>query len=332
MKILLLNQTFYPDNLATSQQIADLAVFLKDKGHEVSVVSGQRAYEERSKKFPKRETWNGVNIFRVSSTGLGKKRFRYRILDSLTFFISLAGKLLFFPKQDLVISFTSPPLMGFWGTLFCWMKGGRSVQWLMDVNPDAAFEVGYLKRRSVLGAILNTVFEFTLTSAQNVVVLDRWMKKRMLEHGAHEEKITIVPPWSVLVGGSVVITEESQAFKKQHGLSGKFVVLYSGNHSVVHPLTTLLEAALVLREDPQIAFLFIGAGLRTQDVYHFKVRHKLANIVQLPLQPREKMGASFGAADLHAVVMGSKMSGLVHTSKIYSILASGKPFVFVGPK
>lgn len=332
MKILLLNQTFYPDNLATSQQLADLASYLVERGHQVSVIAGQRAYEERHRRFPPYEQWNAIEIHRVPSTGLGKRRLRYRIIDSATFFISLVWKLVFFPGQDLVISFTSPPLIGALGALFCWLKGGRSVQWLMDINPDAAFQVGYLKRKSPLGRLLNFVFEQTLKSASEVVVLDRWMQHRALGHGAPKEKIVVVPPWSVFKENEAGIDSAIQDFKREQQLENKFIVLYSGNHSVVHPLDTLLNAANELRDHKEIVFLFIGAGLRTQDVSNYKEKHQLNNIIQLPLQPREKVRASFGSADLHAVVMGSGMSGLVHTSKIYSVLASGKPFVFIGPE
>jgi glycosyltransferase involved in cell wall biosynthesis len=331
MKILLLNQTFYPDNLATSQQVADLAVYLTQRGHQVSVVTGQRAYEERQRKFVSFEKWQGIDIYRVSSTGFGKGRLRYRIIDSATFFISLVWQLMFFPGQDLVINFTSPPLIGAVGALFSWLKGGRSVQWLMDINPDAAFQVGYLNRKSPLGRALNFVFEATVKNASEVIVLDRWMKHRVIEHGAPKERVIIVPPWSVFKENEAGVEEAIREFKREHKLENKFIVLYSGNHSVVHPLDTLLDAAKELRSREDIVFLFIGAGLRTKDVAAFKEKNQLSNIVQLPLQPREKVRASFGSADLHCVVMGPGMSGLVHTSKIYSVLASGKPFVFVGP-
>lgn len=332
MRILLINQTFHPDNLATSQQVSDLALFLKKKGHFVSVLTAQRGYEERQKKFPKEEMWQGIRITRVSSTGFGKGRFRYRIIDSLTFFLALMGRLIFYPRQDIVISFTSPPLVGVLGSLFCLFRGGRSVQWLMDINPGSAFAVGLLKRDSLLGRFLNGVFEFTLKRADLIVVLDRWMRQNTVSHGADPRKVVIVPPWAVFKKDTENLSAEIHAFKRQHGLEGKFVVLYSGNHSVVHPLDTLLEAAKILKDEKEIVFLFIGAGLRTKDVADFKKKHALSNIVQLPLQPRAKVKASFGSADLHAVVMGEKMSGLVHTSKIYSVLASGKPFVFIGPK
>ncbi|NBT59162.1 glycosyltransferase WbuB [bacterium] len=330
MKIILLNQTFYPETLATSQQLTDLALFLKKKGHEVTVLADQRSYEERGRKFKPHEKWQEIEIHRVPSTGFGKGRIRYRLIDSATFMISLFWKMLFFPSQDLVISFTSPPLIGALGSLFCWAKGGRCVQWLMDINPDAAFQVGYLNRKSLLGRFLNFVFEVTLKNASEVVVLDRWMKHRVIEHGAQKDRVVIVPPWAVFEEDDQGIEKAVCDFKREHGLENKFVILYSGNHSVVHPLDTLLEAARELKSHDEIVFLFVGAGLRTRDVAEFKKKHAIANIIQLPLQPREKVKASFGSANLHCVIMGPGMSGLVHTSKIYSVLASGKPFVFVG--
>src|SRR5690606_4951397 len=107
--------------------------------------------------------------------------------------------------------------------------------------------------------------------------------------------------------------------------------LYSGNHSIAHPMDTILETALALRNDPDILFLFIGGGLRESDVRQFKAKHALRNIRQLPYQPPEQRQESLSCADLHVVVMGENMSGLVHTSKVYGILSTGRPYVFVGP-
>jgi hypothetical protein len=162
MKILLLNQTFYPDAVATAQQLTDLASYLVEQGHEVNVIAGCRGYENRDKTFPAEEIHRGIKINRVRSTGFGKQRFILRIFDALTFDLSLLVKLIFFPKQDVVVSFTSPPLVGIFGAIFCAIKGGKSVQWLMDINPEAAFAVGYIKRRSLVGRVLNWVFEATL--------------------------------------------------------------------------------------------------------------------------------------------------------------------------
>ena len=71
MKILLLNQTFYPDVVATGQYLSELAVTLAERGHQVSVITGRRAYDNPEKIFAKTETWRGIQIIRVGSAGLG---------------------------------------------------------------------------------------------------------------------------------------------------------------------------------------------------------------------------------------------------------------------
>lgn len=332
MKILLLNQVFYPDRVATAQHCFDLAQFLVREGHEVTVFTGKRDYEDRDKVYPGAEVCHGVRVYRLWSTGFGKRKLWGRIFDAASFFMALAFRLIRTPHHELVISFTSPPLIGVFGALFCANKGGCSLQWLMDVNPEAAFASGVLSPKSALGRFLQWLYRFSLNKSQRIVVLDRWMEKKVRPRLDKAQEVTILPPWSVLGAMPDLSQAKPNPFRQQQGLENQFVVLYSGNHSIVHPLDTLLETARLMKSDPQVTFLFIGKGIRTKDVSDFIARHSLLNCRQLPAQPRESLGHSLGSADLHVAVMGKELSGLVHLSKIYGILATGKPFVFIGPK
>jgi colanic acid biosynthesis glycosyl transferase WcaI len=331
VRVLFLNQTFYPDVMATAQHLTDLSLFLTEKGCEVTVVTGRRGYNDRGVIYPARETFRGITIHRVHSTGFGKEYFFYRILDAFTFDLLLAWKLLWLPRQDLIVAFTSPPLLGLFAIGFHWLKGGRVGQWLMDLNPDAAIAVGYLNPKSWITQFLIKVFRFTLRHSDHLVVLDRWMKKTIVRQGAREESIKVIPPWPVHEVVAVAPSSQSR-LRKELGLEGKFIILYSGNHSIVHPLGTILEAALALKDQTDVVFVFAGSGLRTEDVAKFKETHGLTNILQLPYQPREALADSLAMADLHLVVMGDKVSGLVHTSKIYGILASGRPYLAIAPQ
>jgi colanic acid biosynthesis glycosyl transferase WcaI len=332
MKILLLNQTFYPDAVATSQQLTDLAHYLTRQGHEVSVIAGRRGYENRDRIFSSFETYHGIKIYRVHSSGFGKQRFILRLFDAFTFDLMLLLKLVFFPKQDVVVSFTSPPLIGIFGALFCLFKGGRSVQWLMDINPGAAFAVGYIQRKSLIGRFLNQVFEVSLKLSSHVVVLDRWMKKIAVKHGVSEENVSIIHPWSPFEAVTEVQDPALSVFRNINRLQNKTVIMYSGNHSVVHPLYTLLDAAKQMKDDPSVVFVFVGGGLRSKEVATFKLKENLSNIVQLPLVPRELLSDALNSVDAHVVVMGEAVNGLVHTSKVYGALATGKPIIFIGPE
>ncbi len=331
MRVLLLNQTFYPDPVATSQQLMDFAEYLHSQGCEVTVLASRRSYNDPSKVHPAEETVRGIRVVRVAGTGFGKLSFFRRLVDGITFEARLLIKLLFFPRQDLVIAFTSPPLVGFGALLFCALRGGKCVQWVMDLNPDIAFAVGYLKAKSLFGRLLTGILRFSVRRSDYVVVLDRWMRQRMLAHGVAAERIVVVPPWPVSAP-TPARKELGQRFRDRHGIGEKFVLLYSGNHSIAHPLDTILSTALQMRDNSDVLFLFIGGGLREKDVATFAAVHQLKNIRQLPYEPRETLAESLSAADLHLVVMGDKMSGLVHVSKIYGVLTTGAPYVFIGPR
>lgn len=332
MKILLLNQAFYPDTVATAQHLTDLALYLRAAGWDVTVVADSREYNDRSKRYSSSETWNGIRILRIPSTGLGKSQAWRRAIDAATFLLGMMWRLLTIGRQDVVIALTSPPMLGLLGTAFCRVKGGKHIQWLMDLHPHAAVASGYLRSESWLTALLFWAFRQTMLRSHHVVALDRWMREEAVRAGARPDRVTVVPPWPLFREKPVEPPVQSSPFREQHGLQHKFIVCYSGNHSVVHPLDTLLSAALEMREERDVVFLFIGSGERVEDVRRFVERHRLTNIVQLGNQPRESLGETLAAADVHAVVMGEGLTGFVHPSKIYGVLATGKPYVFIGPE
>ncbi|HKR21567.1 MAG TPA: glycosyltransferase, partial [Pyrinomonadaceae bacterium] len=121
-------------------------------------------------------------------------------------------------------------------------------------------------------------------------------------------------------------------FRERHGLSDKFVVMYSGNHSPCHPLDTLLDAALKLKTRDDVAFCFVGGGSEYAKVRDFVSRHQLGNIKCLPYQPLDELSDSLSAADLHVVVMGEPFVGIVHPCKVYNIMSLGTPILYIGPE
>ncbi len=334
MKVLLLNQTFFPDPVATAQQLTDLAEYLVQHGCEVTVVTGRRGYEKRQEIHKARETYRGIEVWRVGSTGFGKRSFLHRFIDAISFEIALIWRLCRLPRHDVVVSFTSPPLIGVVGAVLAIVWRRRSVQWLMDINPDIAFAVGYLNRRGMVGRFLTACLRFSLRNSEDIVVLDRWMQARVEAHRVSRPRIHIVSPWPVndFDGESFRGAPRDNSFRSELGLKGKFVILFSGNHSIVHPMDTLLEAARLLREEEKIAFVFIGGGMRVGDVTQFREFHELKNVIQVGHQPRERLHETLTFADMHAVLMGDEVNGLVHVSKIYGVLATGRPYIFIGPK
>jgi glycosyltransferase involved in cell wall biosynthesis len=331
VRILLLNQTFYPDVVSSGQHLTELALHLGERGHEVTVVTSRRAYDSPDKVFPRRETWRGIRVRRVWVAGFGKRAKWRRAADFASFLCSCCWNLLWLPRQDLVVAMTSPPLISFIGAWFARLRGSRFCYWIMDLNPDEALAAGWLRRDSFAARWLERCSVFSLRHAAKIVVLDRFMQQRLLDKGLDAKSIAIIPPWSH--DSQVQFDPEGRAkFRQLHGLDGKFVVMYAGNHSPCHPLDTVLNAAKALAGNREIAFLFVGGGSQFAPVKRFADEHSLSRILCLPYQPMSQLAGMLSAADLHLVVMGNPFVGIVHPCKIYNILRVGSPLLYIGPQ
>jgi colanic acid biosynthesis glycosyl transferase WcaI len=196
VKILLLNQCFYPDVVSTAQHASDLVSALAQRGHEVTVVASTQAYDNPHIKFSKEEQWRGSRILRVPCLALGKTTKWRRAANFASFFLSCIFRLIFLPRFDVVMALTSPPLISVLGALYIKLKGGRFIFWAMDLNPDEAVAAGWLDKDSATARILGGLLNFSLYTADEVVVLDRFMRTRVMEKGVAAEKISVIPPWA----------------------------------------------------------------------------------------------------------------------------------------
>ena len=347
--------------MATGQYLAELAAALAEKGHEVTVVTGRRAYDDPEKLFPARETWCGVRIIRISSTRFGKRAKWRRAADFASFIVNCCARLVFMQRHDVVVALTTPPLISFIGAWRAKLWRAGFCYWVMDMNPDEAVAAGWLRADSFMGKMLERMSRFSFRRADRIIALDRFMRDRIAAKGIAPEKISVIPPWSQ--DNDVRFDEAGrEQFRKAHGLAGKFVVMYAGNHSPVHPLDTLMQAAERLKDDPSIAFCFIGGGSEFKRVKRWALAENaetlktetlkadgknelqpspfqmsgfqlsaFQNVLCLPYQPLNQLSASLSAADAHVVVMGPKMLGLVHPCKIYNMLAVSAPVIYIGP-
>jgi len=177
--------------------------------------------------------------------------------------------------------------------------------------------------------LMESVNKVVLRSARAVITLDSHMARRLESKTALPQRAIIIPPWphedmirETKAGG--------RAFRKEHGLEDKFIVMYSGNHSWVHPLDTILGAAKSLVHRTDILFLFIGGGVEKRKVEK-AIRNGAPNILSLPYQSFNNLGESLAAADVHLVVMGEAMVGIVHPCKIYGAMAANRPVLAIAP-
>lgn len=334
MKILVVSQVYYPDNVSVSQHLTDLCTALSKRGHYVSVLTSRYPYEEKNTKYQKKEVVNNVNIRRIWSFGFGKGNAVFRFLDFISFNLSAFIHLFRIPQKsyDLIIGLTAPPLLSYFASVVAKIKSIRFCYWVMDMQPELAIKSGFIKENSLLSRILIKLGNSILNNSFKIIVLDRFMKDYLIEkHQITNSKIEIVPVWPVIEKCYTGDRLENP-FRRDHHFGDKIVIMYSGNHSYVHPLDTLLNIARELKNDNMFLFVFIGGGVRKKDITEFKRQYNLENIIQLPYQPREKIQLSLGSSDIQVVILGDNLVGFTHPNKIYGALFIGKPIIYIGPE
>lgn len=333
MKILILNQHFYPEIAATAQLATDLAEDLVRKGMTVSVVTGMPSYtkEKKLRMAPLFERYRGINIHRVITTPFDKNERVGRILNYISFYLFALIRVFSIPRHDIVIAMSTPPLVSLIGILLKKLRGSKFYYWVQDLYPDIAIAMGVIKERGVFGRLCKKASLLAYRHADVLVPIGEKMAEKMREQGVAEEKIRVIHNWADpedfngTDGGRNPIREKL-------GLEGKFVVLYSGNIGVVHEFDTVKSAMLELRDDENLAFLFIGDGVKKKDLVSFVERNELQNVHFLPYQPREELKNSMNAGDAILITQNDRSAGLMVPSKIYAALAVGKPVLAVGPE
>jgi glycosyltransferase involved in cell wall biosynthesis len=233
-------------------------------------------------------------------------------------------------RLDLIIGTTVPPFLSFIGLLFAKMKRLKYCFYAMDLQPELSIVSGYLSKSSLAAKIGMKISDFIYRRSDLVIALDHFMASHIIRRGASPELVKTISIWPVM-SARYPGRRLDNPFRQKMQFGEKTVVMYSGNMAVVHPLDTLLEAALALKDDERLLFAFVGGGVRKKDVESFKRVHGLANIVLLPLQAREEIHLSLGSADLQIVIHGDGCTGYTHPSKIYGAMFLGKPILYIGP-
>ena len=320
-----------PDPAAVGQHLHEVAAALAARGHSVRVVASRRGYDDPIKVYPTRETIDGVRVRRYGLPVFSKSNMLLRVFGSAWAMAAIFCLGLFGGRADLIVFSTSPPMVGVLGVVLSWLKRAGTIYWAMDLNPDQLIRMGKLKETSPVARLIEFANRFVLRRASLTVTLDRFMAGRLQSARRRPKRVEIIPPWAPAPADRPV-PHDKNPFRQRHDLAGKFVVMYSGNHTPANPIGTVLAAAVALKDDARIRFAFIGGGLEKQKVREAVATHGLTNVLDLPYQPMDELPFSLGAADVHVVTLGDAMVGVVHPCKVYGAMAVGRPILFVGPR
>ena len=296
----------------------------------VTVITSRELYNDPVARLKLRDEHLGVDILRLNTTRLGRARLWRRAFDYLTFYLGVIWWLARYVKPgDVVVLMTDPPLLQLLNTSIIRIKGGKVINWLQDLFPEIAQRLGAFPGPGCLARLIASWRDRALRTAQLNVVISARMKEYLAGRGVNNTQL--IPNWS----NEELITPLAHAdnpLRQEWGLTDKFTVGYSGNFGRAHGFAEIIEAMTLLSSHPEIHFLFIGEGAALEQLTADIEKQGLTNASFKPYQPRDALRYSLGVIDLHLVSLQAGMEGLVLPSKLYGVLAAGRPVAFIGDK
>jgi colanic acid biosynthesis glycosyl transferase WcaI len=329
MRILLLNLYFPPDTSATAK-MAQTVVDAFCVEHDVTVVCGRPSYdptERRGWRLWQTETRGRLKIVRVGSTAFPRFNMKKRVLNYLSY-VALAVPVALFVSCDAVVAMTDPPFEGIVGAVVAMLKGKPYLYNIRDMYPDMAVG-GSIVEPGLLARVWEKMHRWALRRASCVVVLGEDMKNRILAKGIVAEKLKIVRD------GAEIVAEGAPAAMLDEGVirtirgDFRFVLLHAGNIGFYGAWGTLLAAARELAGDG-VGFVFVGEGAQRDSLAAEAAG--ISNVKFVPFFPGSKIPSVLAAADAHIITVKRGLEGVVVPSKMYGILAAGKPIVAVAPE
>jgi colanic acid biosynthesis glycosyl transferase WcaI len=317
-KILIIQQYFYPDISAVSQLLVDLLSPLSDE-YEVTVLCSS-VYNSVEKYEELPESINGVKILRIRGIKAGKKSFFHRIAEYSTFYLGAFFHVLTHREYSLVVSMTTPPLIGFFAALGNIPHRRPLIQYVEDLYPELLFDMGYISSPWIIRRLAK-LSRFGYRQADRVITLGHYMTRKIRwNYKIPDSKFVEIPNWS------------SDVKYRLPGSNTGLNLLYSGNAGLAHDFSMLKMLFHRMLEHPEMRFSFVGGGNQV------RVIREYANV----LEPSRAEFSAYVEKSAHSSVLASgdilllsqrdETVGDILPSKLYSYLAAGRPMLFLGPR
>jgi colanic acid biosynthesis glycosyl transferase WcaI len=317
-RLLVINQYYRPGFEATAQLLGDLCEGLSSR-FDVSVVTGALGTPPApSGTFEA----NGVRVIRVASTTFDRAGLGRRALNYVTFLAAAVVEALRARRPQVVLCMTDPPVVGDIALGVARRFRAPLVVISQDVFPEIAVQLGRLENPVLVG-LLRGLIRFYLRRADRVVVIGETMRERLVDKGARRERIVVIPNWVDTT--KVVPAPKDNAWAREHGYDERFVVMHSGNIGHAQNLDALVRSTTFLRDVDDLTVAIVGGGARHAALTELVERLEADAVEFLPYQEREQLSLSLSSADLHVVGLARGLAGYVVPSRLYGILAVGKP-------
>jgi glycosyltransferase involved in cell wall biosynthesis len=322
LRVCYFNRSYWPDTGATGQLLTELAEDLAaTRGWDVTVVAGFPIAGDQ--RVPAEEVRNGVRIIRARGTRFSPRRFAGRAMNYLTYFASALWTAVRLPRQDVTVALTDPPIIGLAALAARPARG--FVFYCQDIFPEVASLLEDF-HSPLVNALLDRLNRYLVRRADRIVALGDTMKLRLVEgKGADPSRITVIHNWADT--RAIVPSSKQNVFSEAHGLSTRFVVLHAGNIGMSQNLDVVIEAAALLANSPEIAFVFIGDGNRRAVLEDMVKARGLTNVRFLPYQSRDQLRWTYASSNVCLVSLKPGLAGYIVPSKLYPILAAGRPYI-----
>ena len=331
MRILIYSYNYYPEPIGIAPLMTQLAEGLAQRGHEIRVVTGmpnypqRKIYPEYRGKFYLTEERNGVTIQRSYVWVRPKPGLLTRALLDSSFVCTSFIQALRGWRPDIIL-LTVPPLpVSIPAAILSQLYNCPIVLNLQDILPEAAIQVGLLRNKIAI-RIFEALERFAYKQSHRIAVIADGFLDNLCKKGIPAEKLTCIPNWVDL--NEIYPTPfETNKFRHEHQLQGKFVVMYSGNIALTQGMTTVIRAAALVKHIPGIVFVIVGEERAIADLRNACREYGATNIKLLNFQPRERLPEMLSAANVGLIVQKANVVSFNMPSKTQCLLASGRPII-----
>ncbi|MGN0308913.1 MAG: WecB/TagA/CpsF family glycosyltransferase [Lachnospiraceae bacterium] len=324
---------YYPDVASTGQILTELAEGLKDSFH-ITVICTVPSYTGTVSRYYRKhkyyyENINDVDVLRIRVPEFRKNFTLSRIFNILSYFFSAVFATFRVERQDYIFTISQPPVLGgLLGVIGKWIKKAKLIYNIQDFNPEQVKAVEYTGSRLILDSMM-LLDKFSCRQADRVIVVGRDMIETLnrrfpqgdipaytyINNWINEEEIIPLPTRHTRVAD----------FKERYGLKDKYVIMYSGNIGLYYDLLNIVQLVGKFQDRKDVVFAFVGGGSVLEELQETVSREEIRNVIFIPYQNKNDLVYSLNAADVHFVVNAKGIKGVSVPSKLYGVMAAGKP-------
>lgn len=328
---------YYPDVASTGQILTELAEGLCDDFH-TTVICTVPSYTGKISQYYRKhkyyfENINGVDVLRIRVPEFRKNFALSRIINIISYFVSAIFATLRVERQDYIFTISQPPILGgLLGVFGKKIKHAKLIYNIQDFNPEQIMAVNFTRSKLLLSAMM-WLDKFSCTQADKIILVGRDMIDTLQARFKKKTEIIKMPKYAHInnwINEEEIVPlptdhKEVLAFKRRYGLDGKYVIMYSGNIGLYYDLGNILKIIEKFKKEKHVIFAFVGGGSVKEELVAYQKEHHLDNVVFIPYQDKKDLIYSLNAGDVHFVVNAKGIKGVSVPSKLYGVMAAGKP-------